>query len=149
MLSRKLISSSRLLGIYNQRLHNICNHLVNSNCKMSTSGQRYAAANDEAILEVQRNVGLISLNRPKALNALNMNMIDTIYPVMLEWEKDPNIQAIIMKGTGEKAFCAGGDVVRFCGDRSFSKEFFPKEYRLDNLIGKMIQRGVIAKVSSP
>ena len=119
---------------------------------MSTSGQRYAAANDEAVLEVQNNVGVITLNRPKALNALNFNMINIIYPVMLEWEKDPNVQLIIMKGAGEKAYCAGGDVVGLFKNRSLSKEFFPKEYRLDHLIGMMLTwnvRSLVITIRSP
>ncbi|EDV21188.1 uncharacterized protein TRIADDRAFT_30551 [Trichoplax adhaerens] len=102
---------------------------------MSTSGQRFAAANDEAILEVRNKVGLITLNRPKALNVLSLNMINTIYPIMMEWDKDPNVQVIVMKGAGEKAFCAGGDVKSLVGNRPLSREFFPTEYRLNNLIG--------------
>jgi enoyl-CoA hydratase/carnithine racemase len=54
---------------------------------------------------------MILLNRPKALNALNLPMVRTMYKQMLEWQDSLQIQMVIIKGAGEKAFCAGGDVL--------------------------------------
>lgn len=96
---------------------------------------------DEVLFEVHQNAGLITLNRPKALNALNLNMIRTMHPVLKEWEKDPNINVIVMKGSGEKAFCAGGDVRAIAEERNsggeLSKQFFKEEYRLNLEIGSL------------
>ncbi|WP_445680969.1 enoyl-CoA hydratase/isomerase family protein [Radicibacter daui] len=55
-------------------------------------------------------LGIITLNRPKALNALSAEMICLINPALDEWEADDAIRAILIRGAGGKAFCAGGDV---------------------------------------
>ena len=60
------------------------------------------------LFEVKNNVGLITLNRPKALNALNLPMSQAIYSQLKEWENSLNL--VIIEGSGEKAFCAGGDI---------------------------------------
>jgi 3-hydroxyisobutyryl-CoA hydrolase len=83
----------------------------------------------------------IELNRPKKLNALNGSMIRKIAPRMLEWAKSDMANVIVMKGAGDKAFCAGGDVAQLAqwnqigpeGQKK-SKEYFAQEYQLDHLI---------------
>ena len=60
--------------------------------------------------ETKGNKGIITLNRPKALNALNLDMVRLIYPQLKKWESDSKMKMVILKGAGEKAFCAGGDV---------------------------------------
>ena len=52
----------------------------------------------------------VTLNTPEALNALNGNMVDLLLVHVPVWEADKNVIAIIMRGAGTKAFCAGGDV---------------------------------------
>lgn len=54
------------------------------------------------------NTGIITLNRPKALNALNLSMTEKIYSILKQWETSKKL--VIIEGAGEKAFCAGGDV---------------------------------------
>ncbi|KAK4250694.1 ClpP/crotonase-like domain-containing protein [Corynascus novoguineensis] len=83
----------------------------------------------------------IELNRPKKLNALNGSMIRKIAPRMLEWAKSDMANVIVMKGAGEKAFCAGGDVAQLAKwnksgpeGQEKSKEYFAQEYQLDHLI---------------
>lgn len=76
------------------------------------------------------NSGVIILNRPKTLNALNMSMIQKIYVALKQWESTKRL--VIIEGTG-KAFCAGGDVkalVTISGPKSttLGEEFFKKEY---------------------
>lgn len=66
---------------------------------------------EDVILEKFGTKGVITLNRPKALNALNLSMIKKIYPKLKEWEEDPEMTMIIIKATGGKAFCAGGDIL--------------------------------------
>ncbi|KAL0964018.1 hypothetical protein UPYG_G00316570 [Umbra pygmaea] len=93
----------------------------------------------EVLLEKVGNAGVITLNRPKALNALNINMIRLIYPQLKKWETDKETAIVIIKGAGEKAFCAGGDIRAVTeagkvGD-SLAKDFFREEYILNNTIG--------------
>ena len=83
----------------------------------------------------------IELNRPKKLNALNGSMIRKIAPRMIEWAKSDMANVIVMKGAGEKAFGAGGDVGQLAiwnkegpEGQAKSAEYFAQEYRLDHLI---------------
>ena len=84
------------------------------------------------------NLGHITLNRPKALNALTFAMCEEITRLLVTWEKDPNIGAVIIDGAGDRAFCAGGDVILLhdsgkAGD-SRAEEFWRIEYALNELI---------------
>ncbi|XP_065494348.1 3-hydroxyisobutyryl-CoA hydrolase, mitochondrial isoform X2 [Caloenas nicobarica] len=93
----------------------------------------------EVLLEKRGGAGVITLNRPKALNALTFSMIQQIYPQIKTWEEDPETFLIIIKGTGEKAFCAGGDIKAIAdagkvGSR-VTEDFFRIEYSLNNAIG--------------
>ncbi len=58
----------------------------------------------------QHFLGIITLNRPNALNAQSTSMITQIQTILSEWENDERIAMVILRGAGEKAFCAGGDV---------------------------------------
>ncbi|NXI75877.1 HIBCH protein, partial [Rhipidura dahli] len=112
------------------RLQVILQHLKMSKQTDSTA---------EVLLEKKGGAGIITLNRPKALNALNLSMIQQIYPQIKTWEQDPETFLIIIKGTGGKAFCAGGDIRAITeagkvGDK-LSQDFFQGEYRLNNAIG--------------
>ncbi|NXA90979.1 HIBCH protein, partial [Melanocharis versteri] len=93
----------------------------------------------EVLLEKKGGAGIITLNRPKALNALNLSMIQQIYPQIKMWEQDPETFLIIIKGTGEKAFCAGGDIRAIAEAGKVGgkllQDFFRGEYRLNNAIG--------------
>ncbi|KAH1185123.1 3-hydroxyisobutyryl-CoA hydrolase, mitochondrial isoform X1 [Mauremys mutica] len=93
----------------------------------------------EVLLEKRGCAGVITMNRPKALNALNLSMIRQIYPQLKTWEKDPETFLILIKGTGGKAFCAGGDIRAITdagkvGDR-LAQDFFREEYILNNAVG--------------
>lgn len=78
---------------------------------------------------------MIILNRPKALNAINLDMVRKIYKHLKKCETTKSL--VIIKGTGEKAFCAGGDVraVVESGPSEESKSFFREEYTTNALIG--------------
>uniref|UniRef100_UPI003AB08B1A 3-hydroxyisobutyryl-CoA hydrolase, mitochondrial isoform X1 n=1 Tax=Centroberyx gerrardi TaxID=166262 RepID=UPI003AB08B1A len=93
----------------------------------------------EVLLENVGNAGVITLNRPKVLNALNLPMIRHIYPQLKKWEKDDETDLVIIKGAGGKAFCAGGDirVVTEAGKVGdpLAQDFFHEEYLLNNVIG--------------
>ena len=94
---------------------------------------------DESILfERKGDLAVVTLNRPKALNALNLEMIEKMDPQLKAWESDASVAAVLIKGAGEKAFCAGGDVRAVWqagkdgGD--LTKTFFYEEYRLNRRI---------------
>ncbi|XP_067405120.1 3-hydroxyisobutyryl-CoA hydrolase, mitochondrial [Emydura macquarii macquarii] len=93
----------------------------------------------EVLLEKRGCAGVITMNRPKALNALNLSMIRQIYPQLKTWEKDSETFLIIIKGTGGKAFCAGGDIRAITdagkAGASLAQDFFREEYILNNAIG--------------
>lgn len=114
-----------------QRLHVVVQHL-----KMA---QMSSKAGEEILFQVINNTGVITLNRPKALNALNLTMVRKMFSQMLKWEEDPNIGLVFIKGEGEKAFCAGGDIraVTDAGRKgdSLAQDFFREEYILNHKIG--------------
>ncbi|KAM6078209.1 3-hydroxyisobutyryl-CoA hydrolase, mitochondrial isoform 3-T3 [Theristicus caerulescens] len=112
------------------RLQVILQHL-----KMS----KHTDSTAEVLLEKKGGAGIITLNRPKVLNALSFSMIQQIYPQIKTWEQDPETFLIIIKGTGGKAFCAGGDIRAIAdagkvGDR-LAQDFFREEYILNNATG--------------
>lgn len=82
---------------------------------------------------------VITLNRPKVLNSLNLPMIHALTDKLKEYEGNPLKKLVILKGAGEKAFCAGGDVVAVrqsgLGDGVIARKFFFDEYKLNHLIG--------------
>ena len=65
------------------------------------------------IYEKNVGTGYITLNRPKALNAYNVRMRDELFEVLGAVHDDPDIKVIILKGAGDKAFCAGADLTEF------------------------------------
>ena len=92
----------------------------------------------EIEFSVNGGIGRILLNRPKALNALTLNMCQLLLPQLRAWKDDPAVKAIVVVGAGEKAFCAGGDVVRLYEDGKarlpYPREFWSTEYRCNVLI---------------
>lgn len=92
----------------------------------------------EVITQVRNNVGFITLNRPKALNALSLTMIRELHPVLEDWNKG-GVSMVVMRGAGDKAFCAGGDIRAITEVRGSKeqKDFFREEYSLDHLIGTL------------
>ncbi len=82
--------------------------------------------------------GIIKLNRPKALNALNLEMAKKFHDKLLEWEEKDNILRVLLVGEG-KHFCAGGDVkslVLAGKENSLKHDFFRIEYKLNYLISQ-------------
>ena len=92
----------------------------------------------EILFEVKNSTGIITLNRPNALNALNLNMAVQFSNQLREWENNNKIERVLLVGKG-KHFCAGGDVKSVHLSGPFSKlksEFFSKEYSLNLQIKK-------------
>ncbi len=65
------------------------------------------------IYEKQNNIGYVTLNRPAALNAYNIQMRDELYQVLGAIKDDPEVKVAILRGAGERAFCAGADLSEF------------------------------------
>ncbi len=92
--------------------------------------------NKSIIFEEKSECGLIYLNKPKALNALDLEMTELLYEKLNDWKKNIKIERILIKGNG-RAFCAGGDVKSLflsSGVSDLKKEFLFKEYKLNYLI---------------
>ena len=92
----------------------------------------------DILFEVKNSTGIITLNRPNALNALNLNMAIQFSNKLREWENNNKIERVLLVGNG-KHFCAGGDVKSVHLSGPFSKlksEFFSKEYSLNLQIKK-------------
>ncbi|PJD96904.1 MAG: 3-hydroxyisobutyryl-CoA hydrolase [Legionella sp.] len=82
-------------------------------------------------------LGFITLNRPKALNALTLDMIVALYQQLLVWQQKEEIKAIVISAVAGSAFCAGGDVRSLYQQRGLHAQqvaFFEHEYRLNHLI---------------
>lgn len=86
-----------------------------------------------------RRAGRILLNRPKALNALDLDMIRTITRILQEWRDDPHVHVVVIEGAGDRAFCAGGDIRalrdnQLSGNRPAVDAFFTEEYALNLML---------------
>lgn len=89
-----------------------------------------------------KRVAVVTLNSPRSLNALSGEMIELLYPKLIEWQVNKDVVAVFLQGEGEKAFCAGGDIVHMYNEMQANKgefspgieEYFTKEYQLDYLI---------------
>ena len=95
---------------------------------------------EDVVFEVRGSLGLITLNRPKALNSLTAGMCIAVYDQLKAWEADDTVQVIAVVGAGEKAFCAGGDVVKvtssFKEGTTEWQDFFFNEYRMNVAIAE-------------
>lgn len=95
----------------------------------------------DILFEDRGHLGLITLNRPKAMNALTQGMCLALHERLDQWRDDENIHAVAIQGAGDKAFCAGGDVISLYesgqafkdGDKTSNgwRLFFHDEYRMN------------------
>jgi enoyl-CoA hydratase len=67
-------------------------------------------ASDEIRIKRRGGLVIVTLNRPRALNALSFDMCRAIHEGLASWQADPDAHAVLIKGAGERAFCAGGDI---------------------------------------
>jgi enoyl-CoA hydratase len=97
------------------------------------------AQDAEIICEKQGRTGLVTLNRPKALNALTLTMVRDLTAALDRWETDPEVENIVVTAAGERAFCAGGDIrqIHDCGkngQKDAAITFWREEYQLNDRI---------------
>jgi len=99
--------------------------------------------NEDVLVNVDRGVGLITLNRPKAINSLTHPMVNAISPVLTDWADNNDIHTVLVDGAGDRGLCAGGDIValyhsaRADGPEKgrAARSFWYDEYRLNAQIG--------------
>ncbi len=89
----------------------------------------------------QGRIGRLTLNRPKALNSIDRDMIGKIRYALDQWRDDPAIHAVVIEGAGERAFCAGGDIrslwhMARAGNYDEVDAFFADEYALNLMIAR-------------
>lgn len=96
--------------------------------------------------DIQNNLGIITINSEKTLNALSLEIVHALKQILLDWQKDNTITCIFLQGAGSKAFCAGGDIRQVRSAIEEQKkvdsskvsptclEYFITEYSLDYLI---------------
>ena len=96
--------------------------------------------------EITAGLGLITLDRPDALNALSLNMVRDLYTLLTDWRDNPAVDAVAIRGSNKEgpfgAFCAGGDIRFFHSagiaqaeeEKQQLEDFFTEEYRLNHLI---------------
>jgi enoyl-CoA hydratase len=93
---------------------------------------------DEVLTYVEGKVGRITLNRPQALHALTTQMCRAMTDALLAWRSDPAVELVLLDHSGERGFCAGGDIRMLAEsgarDGAAAREFFLTEYRLNHLL---------------
>lgn len=96
-------------------------------------------ANSELSISVRENVGYIQLERPAAIHALSLPMVVAINATLNEWAADDTIAEVVISSTGQRGFCAGGDVKTMYqhiadGNPEKALEFLAAEYLMDNTV---------------
>ncbi|MCG5243688.1 enoyl-CoA hydratase/isomerase family protein [Azospirillum doebereinerae] len=98
----------------------------------------------DLIFHRKGSLGFVTLNRPAALNALSLDIVRRFDPQLRAWAVDPTVEAVVVQGAGDKAFCAGGDLKMLyqagrdaaggLGSAPAIREFFYRQYSLNRLI---------------
>jgi enoyl-CoA hydratase len=98
------------------------------------------SATDEVLIRREGRAGRITMNRPKALNALTLGMVHKISEALAAWCSDAAVELVVLDGAGERALCAGGDVRSLYESRGegseLARRFWTDEYRLNNVISR-------------
>jgi enoyl-CoA hydratase len=99
-----------------------------------------AAESDEILTRIDKGVGLLTLNRPPAINSLTHTMVTAMRSVLADWNHDDAVRAVVLAGAGERGLCAGGDVVAIYhsarADGVAARQFWYDEYLLNAAIGR-------------
>lgn len=98
-------------------------------------------SSDRVLVRTDGALGRLTLDRPEAINALDLGMVQRITQVLEAWRNDSDIQIVLLDGAGERGFCAGGDVRALhaqitAGRADETAEFFRAEYALNAMIAE-------------
>ena len=101
----------------------------------------------DALTYVDGRVGRMRLNRPKAIHALNLNMVHAMTNALISWRDDPRVELILIDHAEGRGFCAGGDVVSIAksagGHGAAGDAFFYQEYRMNHLMYTYTKPGIV------
>ncbi len=93
------------------------------------------AEQDDIVFDIQGKLALVTLNRPQAMNALSTEMCLAVDAQLAAWERNPDVQVVMLQGTGSRAFCTGGDIRQLYEEgrrgHPYPFEFFRAEYRMN------------------
>lgn len=93
---------------------------------------------DDVLISTDGRVGRISLNRPKAIHALNLPMCEAMIDALVKWRDDDAVEAVVIDHSEGRGFCAGGDIRMLAEsgakDGTEARHFFHTEYRLNHLL---------------
>lgn len=114
---------------------------------MSAEGAAPSAEHEPPVhFEVRGALGIITLNRPRAVNALTHHMVMLLWSELVRWVDDPSVERVVIRGGGDRGLCAGGDVVAIYRDMTREDRtpdmpfdtmgFWRDEYRLNLLISR-------------
>ncbi|MBP2436675.1 enoyl-CoA hydratase/isomerase family protein [Microbacterium amylolyticum] len=98
-------------------------------------------SDERVLLHVEDGVGRITLNRPEALNAVDLPMLEVVTDALEAWREDSEVQIVLFDGVGDRGFSAGGDVRRIYellegGDQAGPEAFFRTEYQMNATIAE-------------
>jgi len=95
----------------------------------------------DLLIRQEGRAGRLTLNRPKALNALTHAICLETTQALTDWAADPSVALVILDGAGERAFCSGGDIAQVTaagkrGDFAMGRDFWRDEYRMNLLLSR-------------
>lgn len=97
-----------------------------------------ALETEDVLFERRGHLGIVTLNRPKAANALNDGMVKAMLRQLTAWADDDAVATVLVRGAGDRGLCAGGDIVAIYKDMlhggTATADFWADEYRLNALI---------------
>ena len=102
------------------------------------------ATDDLVIIEIKDRVGLLRLNRPQVLNAVNFQLLDTLMSALLELDEDPQIGALVITGS-ERGFAAGADIQEMASASAIEMFLRDRIAQFDRI--RQVKKPVIAAVS--
>ena len=94
---------------------------------------------EDVLVTQQGGTGRLSLNRPKAIHALNLDMVHAMTAALVAWKDDDAVQAVLLDHSEGRGFCAGGDIAflrnsALTDDGASGRRFFHDEYQLNHLL---------------
>lgn len=96
---------------------------------------------EDVVVERRGRLGVLTLDRPKAMNALTHGMVLAVLTALDAWRDDGGVEIVVLRGAGERGLCAGGDVVGLRraildGELDGTLRFFRDEYRMDAAVAR-------------
>jgi enoyl-CoA hydratase len=95
---------------------------------------------ENLLVSNQKSARRITLNRPRAMNALTFDMVVKLYDLLRSWASDPEVRVVLLDGAGERGLCAGGDIRALYevarSGTDLPQKFWKAEYQLDALIAR-------------